>query len=97
MRQTGDNSLGPFPPGLKNPIMGPDFSNATDYLNPALLGLNFLLFYNNNQRYLALGTEWTTISGGGIRILLSGFNAAIAQKKKTKGNTKEREERGGGG
>lgn len=52
----------------------PDFANATDYNDPAIVGHNLVVFWNDIPRFLVAGTEWA-YTPTGIRILIAGFDA----------------------
>lgn len=56
-------------------ISAGDFANATDYVNTNLANIDLSVFANWVARYLVEGTEWEALAGGGIRILLAGFNS----------------------
>lgn len=75
IRQTGDTIPWPIPAQFKGHITSADFSNATDYINPALLNVNFYLFDNDVAIILTEGVDYQLISGGGIRILINNFDA----------------------
>lgn len=66
-----------FPVGFKSPIFSPDFSNATDYNNTALGGLQYYVFLNDAPTFLLEGTEWHKLPGGGFAIDLAGFDATL--------------------
>ncbi len=57
------------------PVNGgvPDFTNATDYDDPRIVGRNLEIFWNDIPRFLVAG-EWT-YTATGIRILVAGFDA----------------------
>lgn len=50
-----------------------NFSNATDLNDATIVGQRFRLYYNG-VGFLKQGTEWQTISTGGFKILISGFD-----------------------
>jgi hypothetical protein len=53
-----------------------NFINATDCPLTTLAGLELAVFLSDLQRYLYKDEgEWTDLPGGGIRILLAGFDA----------------------
>lgn len=60
------------------PIHQADFINATDAPLVALDGLILQVYYNAASRFLEPTTEWTDLAGGGVRILLTGFDSAVA-------------------
>jgi len=60
------------------PIHQADFINATDAPVVALDGLTLQLYYNAASRFLDHGTDWTDLAGGGVRILLTGYDSAVA-------------------
>lgn len=53
-----------------------DFTNATDYINPVLDGKDIAVFGNWINRYLE-SDEYTLLSGGIVRILISGFDSTL--------------------
>jgi hypothetical protein len=61
--------------GATYKFTGADFSTSTNLPIPTLSGLNLAVFFNDIQRYLTKGTEWTDLSGGGITITIPGFDA----------------------
>jgi hypothetical protein len=56
-------------------ITSADFSNATDYVNTELEGKTFRVFANWIPDYLQPLTQWEYLTGGGVRILIDGFDA----------------------
>lgn len=55
------------------PITGADFATATEYNNPAIVGRNLAIFWNDVPRYLFPNEfEYTTT---GINITIPGFDA----------------------
>jgi hypothetical protein len=52
-----------------------DFANATDYVNAELDGQTLAVFGNWIPTYLN-GLQWEPIIGGGVRILISGFDSS---------------------
>lgn len=77
VRQTGTTT--PPDPGdlFKSPITQADFSTATEYFNTTLSNLEFYVFLNDASVYLKENVDWQHITGGGIKILLPGFDATI--------------------
>lgn len=55
-------------------ITDADFTNATEYDNPALLGQSIIIFLNEINRYLIPNVEFTMTSTG-VEITLAGFDA----------------------
>jgi len=53
----------------------PDFTNATDYDDPRIIGHNLVIFWNDIPRFLVSG-EWA-YTPTGIRILVAGFDATV--------------------
>lgn len=61
------------------PITSADFTNATDCPKAILNGLQYSLFWNEGQRYLLQSAgEWSYLSGGGFRVLMTGFDSTAA-------------------
>lgn len=60
------------------PIVSADFEpDGVTYINTAIPETQFRyeVFYNDLSRFLYEGTEWNYVTGGGIEILLPGFDA----------------------
>jgi hypothetical protein len=51
-------------------ITNSDFSTSVNYVNTSFTGKVPTVYYNNIQRNLYFGTEYDTLSGGGIKLLL---------------------------
>ena len=51
-----------------------DFSTATLYPNTNIFGTNIIIYYNEIQRYLIPGTEFT-VDATGVTITLAGFDS----------------------
>lgn len=72
--------------GTTGPVTAPslyavtsvNFTSAVNCPITALSGQNIQVFWNEAQRYLLKGTEWSDLAGGGFTILISGFNKADA-------------------
>lgn len=55
-----------------------DFVNATDCALTSLAGKSIIVFMNESSRFLEKDAgEWADLSGGGFRVLLSGFNSTL--------------------
>lgn len=80
VRQTGDGTPGPVNPPITVPtrVTSDEFTTATTYSNPALDGLTYKLFWNDDSIYLERGVDWDYLPGGGFVILISDFNASAA-------------------
>lgn len=76
VRETLDNT--PMP-GLKKifPITSADFTDATTYPNPDLVGKTFQLFFNSANRFIDFGVEWDYLPEGGAIIKIPDFNASL--------------------
>jgi len=75
---TGTN-VSPINPGLGTyliPIDSSDFTNATEYDNPLIVGRQLEIFWNDIQRYLTTSEYGMTSTG--IEILVSGFDSTAA-------------------
>lgn len=66
---TGSTSPGPLP------VTSTSFSTGVDCPLPALNGMALNIFWNDANRYLTQGVDWTPLAGGGMTILIPGFNA----------------------
>lgn len=54
-----------------------DFANGTDYIDSRLEGKDLSVIGSwLGSKILEPGIEWETINGGGVRILIDGFNSA---------------------
>lgn len=76
---TGGTIVSPINPGLGTyliPITSADFTNATEYDNPLIIGKQLEIFWNDIPRYLE-PTEYAMTSTG-IQILISGFDSTAA-------------------
>jgi len=73
---SGGSSVSPINPSLGTyliPITSADFTNATDYDNPLIVGKQLEIFWNDIPRYLDT-TEYA-MTATGIEILISGFDS----------------------
>jgi hypothetical protein len=76
VRQTLDNTPMQGIKGIIN-VKSVDFSSATDYDNPDLVGKLFELFNNDTPKFLEYGVDWEYLETGGFRILLANFDATL--------------------
>lgn len=58
---------------------GPIFINSASFTGtsvslPQYNGLNLTIYWNDAQRWLIKGTDWTAYAGGGFTITIPGFN-----------------------
>jgi hypothetical protein len=67
-------STGSIIPGPLS-ITSTDFSTATNCPITSLNGMGLIIFWNDLNRYLIPGTEWTPLAGGGFTVTVPGFNA----------------------
>lgn len=56
-------------------VTGASFSSATNCPIVSLNGFLLAIFYNDANKYLKKGVDWTPLVGGGFTILMPGFNA----------------------
>jgi hypothetical protein len=55
-----------------------DFANATDYIDTRLAGKDLSIIGNwLGSRLLNPSVEWDYIAGGGVRVLIGGFDSAV--------------------
>lgn len=69
-------TVSPISPSEKTyliPITGYDFTDATNYNNPVIVGKNLAIFWNDISRYL-FSTEYT-LTATGFNVLAAGFDA----------------------
>jgi hypothetical protein len=59
-------------------VASTQFTNATDCPLTAFNGVQIQIYWQDTNRFLIEGTDWTPLSGGGFTILISGFNSASA-------------------
>lgn len=52
------------------------FTDATNCPLTALNGLQLQIYWNDTNRFLIQGVDWTPLSGGGFTMLIPGFNSA---------------------
>lgn len=58
------------------PFVSADFEpDGTTVIDTSLNGRTYELFFNDLNRFLAQGTEWDYVIGGGYQILIPGFDA----------------------
>jgi hypothetical protein len=57
------------------PITGADFYDATNYVDPRIVGESLQIFWNDVNRYL--NTDEFESTAAGINILISGFDAIL--------------------
>lgn len=62
------------PPGPQ-PFTSSSFSGSTICPVVAFNGMTLQIFWNDAQRYLVQGTDFTPLSGGGFTIIIPGFDA----------------------
>lgn len=75
---TGGGAVSPVNPSLGTyliPIMSVDFTNATEYDNPLIVGKQLEIFWNDIPRYL--NSDEYGMTSTGIEILVPGFDATI--------------------
>lgn len=77
----GNGTLATFPTLASIiPVVSADFEpDGVTYVNPALNGTNFEIFYNDINRFIynEIGNqEWDVVVGGGFTILIPGFDAS---------------------
>jgi hypothetical protein len=63
------------PPGPQN-FTSSSFSTSTNCPITAYNGMTLQIFWNDAQRYLVQGTDWTPLAGGGFTVTVAGFNAS---------------------
>ena len=52
-----------------------NFTDATNCPLTAYAGKNPQVYWNDTNRFLIQGTDWTPLSGGGFQILIPGFDS----------------------
>lgn len=57
------------------PFVSADFSTSVNLPIPAYNGMQLSIFWNDANRYLVQGADWTPLAGGGCTILIPGFDA----------------------
>jgi hypothetical protein len=57
-------------------VTSAQFTTATNCPLTAYAGVSLQIYWNDTNKFLTEGTDWTPLSGGGFQILISGFNAA---------------------
>lgn len=62
------------PPGPQH-VVSSNFSTTVDCPIPAFNGMALQIYWNDANRYLVLGTDYTAILTGGFTITIPGFNA----------------------
>ena len=59
------------------PLQSANFVNATDCPLSNLVGKSFVIFFNENQRYIIEEDgEWSYLPGGGFKIQIPNFDAS---------------------
>jgi hypothetical protein len=66
-----------YPPGPQN-FTSSNFTSSVNCPIPAYNGMTLMIYWNDAQRYLVQGTDWTPLAGGGFTITISGFNATTS-------------------
>jgi hypothetical protein len=69
------SSTGSITPGPMA-VTSLDFSTSTQCPIPSLNGMALSIFWNDLNRYLIPGTEWSPLAGGGFTVLIPGFDAS---------------------
>lgn len=65
------------PPGPQN-FTSSNFTSSVNCPIPTYNGMTLTIYWNDAQRYLVQGTDWTPLAGGGFTITISGFNASTS-------------------
>lgn len=65
------------PPGPRS-FTSSSFSTTVDCTISDYNGMTLQVFWNDAQRYLVSGTEWTSLAGGGFTVIIPGFNASTS-------------------
>jgi hypothetical protein len=55
-------------------VVGVDFADATNYNDTRIAGKELVVYWNEVNRYIEVGSEWAYTTGG-IQILIEGFDA----------------------
>lgn len=68
------SNTGPITPG---PVLvtSSGFSTSVNCPLPAYNGMQLQVYWNDANRYLVEGTDWSPLAGGGFTITVPGFNA----------------------
>lgn len=59
-------------------VTSADFTTATNCPITALVGLTLAVYWNDTNKFLDHGTDFTELVGGGFQILIPGFDSSTA-------------------